>query len=566
MTGTSAGRQSKLVCSGCPTYGSIAEGTIDLPAMSHPDGQQPAEGSAHRSFGQEARRKAAVFAYVVLIAIGGLFAAWIPMIRHRFFDADEFEHAHAAWCVSKGMIPYKDFFEHHTPWYYYLLRPFFHWFDVAGSFEGATHFLFFGRALSMGLAILSVFLVVKLGRLWEHREVGLLAGLFLVSQPVFFEKAIEMRPDVLALPFFLGGLWLLLRGLAGRTSFTKEGPRYFLAAGLSLGAAIMCTQKMLFVLPGVLSGLLVWSLIGGRTSKSLESLHREMALGIRRRMLFMLAFLAGVCVPGALTWAGFALNHAGNEFIANNFLLNARWKEVVTLQLGRLIDRSWPILGLALLAAAMFAWRFFRFRERPYGGLVLLGTLVGLFAALVVMPSAYSQYYLVALPLVSLFAAKALLFLIARARGRARPALLVLALGALSALPALSLHETFGMRNDGQLARLQYVFANTKPDDVVMDGWQGLGVFRPHAFYYFFLHSEVRAMLPRPQLDAYLTALERGQIGPRLIAMDGNLFALGPRFVGIVRRNYATHDGFFYFRNGFWQAHPGGLLRTVRGY
>jgi len=36
--------------------------------------------------------------------------------------------------------------------------------------------------------------------------------------------------------------------------------------------------------------------------------------------------------------------------------------------------------------------------------------------------------------------------------------------------------------------------------------------------------------------------------------------------VGIVRRNYATHDGFFYFRNGFWQAHPGGLLRTVRGY
>jgi hypothetical protein len=145
------------------------------------------------------------------------------------------------------------------------------------------------------------------------------------------------------------------------------------------------------------------------------------------------------------------------------------------------------------------------------------------------------------------------------------------------------------MRNDGQLARLRFVFENTEPEDVVMDGWQGMGVFRPHAFHYFFLHPETVAMLPRPHLDAYLDALESGAVRPKLIAVDRNLASLGPRFQGFVTKNYVTHDGLFYFprgtwqaqgtrggpaegkrdpslRSGFWQQGQGGLLRAVRGF
>jgi uncharacterized membrane protein len=488
------------------------------------------------------------------------------MIRHRFFDADEFEHSHAAWCVSRGMLPYRDFFEHHTPWYYYALRPFFHWFDVATSVENAERFLLFGRGLSLVLAILSIFVVSRIGRLWEHRKVGLLAGLLLVSQPVFFQKAMEIRPDALALPLFLGCLWLLLRELARRTGSTTRGLRGFFGAGLSLGAAIMCTQKTLFVFPGALVGLITWSLLGGKARESLAGSHLETKVGSRSRMLLTLAFVGGVCVPAALTWAAFALHHAGDAFITNNFLLNARWKPFETGQFGWLIDTSWPILALCLPGASVSLRHFFRFRERPYGSLLLLCTLVGLLGGVLVMPSAWGQYYLMALPLACLFAAKGLLRLVEGAPRRARPVLLVLALIVLEVLPALALRESFGARNDRQLARLRYVFQNTKPEDVVMDGWQGIGVFRPHAFHYFFLHPETVAMLPGPQLDAYLNALERGQIRPRLIAMDRNLFALGPRFVGFVQKNYVSTDGFFYFPNSFWQPRPGGLLRAVRGF
>ena len=530
--------------------------------MQHHEGKRPLERSMWISLRSHMKRRP----YGVMLASAGLFLAWIPVILHRSFDADEFEHAHAAWCVFSGMLPYKDFFEHHTPWYYYALRPFFNWFDVTTSFESARHFLLFGRGLSLALATLSAFLVFQIGRFWEYRKVGLLAGLFLVSQPVFFQKAVEMRPDMLALPLFLSSLWFLLRGLTQSTnSTTTRCLRYFLRAGLGLGAAIMCTQKVLFVLPGMLTGLVIWSLSGVMARGSSMGAHLTTRVGARSRMLLTLAFLVGVIVPAALTWAAFAHYDAGGEFITNNFLLNAKWKHIETHQLHNLIVTSWPILALCLLGAAISLSRFFRLRERRYDGLLFLCTLLGLFAGVLIMPSAHAQYYLMHMPLVCLFAAQGLLFLVGRARRRARPVLLVIALLPLGVLPAFALRESSRLRNDGQLAMLRYVFDNTKPEDLVMDGWQGAGVFRPHAFHYFFLHQETLAMLPRPKLDAYLNALESGKIRPRLIAMDGHLYALGPRFQAFVKRNYVSSDGFFYFRNGLWRPRHGGLSRAVRG-
>jgi hypothetical protein len=92
------------------------------------------------------------------------------------------------------------------------------------------------------------------------------------------------------------------------------------------------------------------------------------------------------------------------------------------------------------------------------------------------------------------------------------------------------------------------VYQRTAPTDVVMDGWEGMGVFRPHAFHYFFLHAEIVAMLPPQHLAAYIDDLESGAVRPELIAMDKNLVSLGPRFVAFVHRHYASSDGFFYYR------------------
>jgi hypothetical protein len=150
-------------------------------------------------------------------------------------------------------------------------------------------------------------------------------------------------------------------------------------------------------------------------------------------------------------------------------------------------------------------------------------------------------------PIVCLWAAQALLRGVERMPQRLRPVLFGLALFGLLWKPVRGVNDEAKRRDDDQLAKLRTVFERTQPTDMVMDGWQGMGVFRPHAFYYFFLHEEVRAVLPPAPLDALLGDLESGTVRPKLIAMDENLRALGPRFVSFVESHYTSSDGFFYF-------------------
>ena len=260
-------------------------------AMQPSGGSPPIQTLTGQSSREDTKRDATAgySTRLILLATAGLLLARLPLIALRKFDPDELEHSHAAWCVSKGMLLYKDFFEHHTPWYYYTLRPFFAWFDVAGSFDSARGFLFLGRGLSFALTLLSLLLVWRIGRFWADRRVGLVAVLLLAAQPIFLQKTLEMCPDVLALPFLLAGIWLLLRGLADTTgSRTARGVGWFVGGGLAVGAAVMCTQKVLFVLPGMLAALGVWALSAETPSR-------------RFRVLSIAAFLFGVGVPDATT-------------------------------------------------------------------------------------------------------------------------------------------------------------------------------------------------------------------------------------------------------------------------
>lgn len=515
--------------------------------------------------GEGPRRRGDGAAWATTIAIAVVLAAWWPALLHRSFDADEFEHAHASWCVFQGLLPYRDFFEHHTPWYYYGLSLVLRGFDVAISYESARHFLLFGRGLSLLVTIVSVVLVVRLGSRWQGRKVGLLAGLLLVLQPMFFDKSIEIRPDVPALAFFLGGLCLLLRGMDHDGRSLARRRLAFAAAGLGLGAAIMCTQKALFVLPGLCVGLALWSLLGDGKAPAAAATDARTRVAIRSRLAFVLLFLVGVCLPAAVTWGAFALNRAGGAFITNNFLLNAKWKPIETHQLAALLSTSGPVLALGAAGGVLALVRARRGPALPHDGLVLLCTLASLTVGAFVIPSAWAQYYLMPLPLVCLFAAYALVVMVERA-GRARHLLLGLAMIGLAVLPARKLLHSLDQRNDRQLARLRHVLETTRPDDVVMDGWQGTGVFRPHAFHYFFLHRETLAMLPHAELARFLSALERGAIRPSLIAVDRHLLALGPRFRLFVRTRYESTDGFFHYPRPFWRSEPGGVLRQVGGH
>ena len=465
-------------------------------------------------------------------AILVLLLARLPSIPVRFFDPDELEHAHAAWSVSKGLVPYRDFFEHHTPWYHLLLAQFFRWFAADQSFDGAMRFLEFGRALSLVLTALSAVTIYFVGRRGASRKMGLLAALFFVGQPVIIQKLLEIRPDVPALSFFIGGLWFLQRGLDEETAARAQFFQ-FLAGGLCLGAAIMCTQKMVFVLPGAVAGLALWVLGGGKEK-----------FPVRCRAVLL--FGAGVALPGILTWGAFALRGGGRQFIFDNFVLNAKWKSRSNRHLFTTAESSAPILALGLLGAFLALRNFWRERARAYWDVFLLCTLVGLIAGIRVIPIAYRQYFLMPLTIVCLFAARGLCFLVGLAKERMRTRVIVLATIPLLILPGIELATSATDHDAQQTARLRYVFEHTSPGDPVLDGWLGTAVFRPAPGYYFFMHSELLAMLSEKQRAAYMDALETGRARPALIVLTEDLIALGPRFLSFVRQNYVTDDGLFY--------------------
>ena len=60
---------------------------------------------------------------VVVLLVAGVQVARVDHLLHRWWCADELEHLHAAWCITQGQVPFRDFFEHHTPALYYLLAP-----------------------------------------------------------------------------------------------------------------------------------------------------------------------------------------------------------------------------------------------------------------------------------------------------------------------------------------------------------------------------------------------------------------------------------------------------------
>ena len=64
---------------------------------------------------------------LVVTMLLGLLCLWVGVqtIRMTLFKSyalhgfrDEFQYAHAAWLVSKGAVPYRDFFDHHFPLLY----------------------------------------------------------------------------------------------------------------------------------------------------------------------------------------------------------------------------------------------------------------------------------------------------------------------------------------------------------------------------------------------------------------------------------------------------------------
>jgi hypothetical protein len=233
---------------------------------------------------------------------------------------------------------------------------------------------------------------------------------------------------------------------------------------------------------------------------------------------------------------------------------------------------------------------------------VLLTSALGLFAGLFVIPVPYAQYCLTFLPLFSILAATYLVGLVRTLADPVRPrraptvyptAVFVLVAAAtlasgrptvvavwvypsvvvmaaattillarrarvaaalacllitLAILPAQWTRWMADMGDDGQFAQLRFVAEQTTPDDEVLDGWSGLGVFRRHALYYWMLHPGVRAALGPDAAADLARAIISERVRPSIVILDENVRSLSPDVGPFVESRYRRVSGDLFVR------------------
>ena len=154
----------------------------------------------------------------VRVLVGITFAAVAARLFSMTFltplNWDEIEFFRATDWVRQGKVPFRDFWEHHTPLQWFVFAPF----TALTSSEGASAILFM-RWTQVPLWIAIFWLVMR----WMRRDgsggfASWTAIALAVCSSILMLPAVEYRVDVLACGLYVGGLVLLQRQTA-RSSF-----------------------------------------------------------------------------------------------------------------------------------------------------------------------------------------------------------------------------------------------------------------------------------------------------------------------------------------------------------
>ena len=470
-------------------------------------------------------------------------------------NPDEFQHLHAAYLVAEGATPYVDFFEHHTPLFYYLVAPVLTWFE-----HGFDQILRV-RLLALAFAFVSAGLLVFWAKTMRG-TLGALITVFVISANFFlfcFGSVVFL--DVFAAPWLIAAAFSL--------SQSRGRPAVAALAGFMFGISGLITQKV--IMAGM--AFVVWF-----TAPLLRS-PEDRREALRELGGFLLGG-AAAAIPLLILLGP----HAIWSFIEQTIIINLAWKaeHFPSNELFRIAATDTAVVLAStigvLRSAARIAGRQWQIigEDLPY--LFLVSLVVGLF----LLPVAWSEYLVLIMHFTVLITAMEIYaaldyfaprigsrFSIAadmnvRTRNTAivalaasvlvfyLPGLLLMkklwSLGELalmlSATVALAASAYFAAQkphalatsafvaallagplisqavwiddrtNEHQRERMDFVMQTTGETESVFDGYSGFGTFRPHAFYYWFLHDEVRVMFEPESLASDIIASFEEQMPP----------------------------------------------------
>jgi hypothetical protein len=453
-----------------------------------------------------------ILCLVASAIVGVQYVPRLRLLEVRGFNPDELEHLHFSWLVSKGLLPYRDYFEHHTPWLHYLMAPVVAAHDVETSVTEAVGTITLARELSWLFAGAILAVTALLGLRWRAPIVACAGAVFLADAAFFQDKSLEFRPDVAASALLVAAVLLMMAGLRSRAPGSPRTAWTFAGAGLCLGAAVMFTQKVLLAGPGF--ALTVLAYLARSDGARLRDRLRNVAIETACVLGPVLATL------GYFTWKG-----AGGLFVALNLAVNTGWPAVGPSGFLRELVEEDPLLvlfvtiGFVLVAAGAVREPIARRAD-----LLIVLCAASLALGLFVLPAVTRHYFLLPLPFFALLAAEGLhrvtsagLRLVHRDSAVATHAAVALVLVLLSGYPVLRFARSFDRGNTGALEAIRYVLRNAAPWETVLDGFTGFAPFRRHGYYYPFLYEHTMAIQTPEQRRALVEGLRSGAIAPKLI-------------------------------------------------
>jgi hypothetical protein len=450
----------------------------------------------------------------LLIPLGLIaFLGWSA--RTRAFDPDEFQHLQMAWLIAIGELPYRDFFEHHTPLYHLAIAPFLGDPKLMTDGTAAIRALIGLRILSIALCMIILVQTEWIARAVSDRLATRGAALILAASGIFALKGLEIRPDQLAACLMLGATLLLV------SADRAPRPIWLLAAsGAAAMLAILTTQKLVFAVPGLAFTFAV--------------------IAVRRQMTAAPIVRAALAVVGGATLAAlplltwFAANDALGVFFTDNFLLGASWprdsRQLILILSAMLRDETLlvllPVLGVIALSAR--GWR------AALWPLAVVAPMISMVVLMPLFPVVQPQYLFLWLPYAAILGGIGAGFA-TECIGNTpvlRAMTTSLILGAITLHGVLVIKTQSTAYETEAFDKLRYTVEQTPPDAKVLRAWSPGMAFRRPAFFYFSLNPEIRAVVPQRDWVMLEAGLRNGQIAPELVEMDDAMRAMPS---GIVR-------------------------------
>lgn len=422
----------------------------------------------------------------LLAALALIYVAFELFSTHHI-AWDEVEFFRATRWIAEGKVPYRDFWEHHSPLQWLVFAPVA---SVFGNGSGTSAIV----AMRIAQVPLWIALFACLNVIARRAGAGASARLcalsLLLMTPAFVRAAVEYRLDLLGNLGFVAGLMFILKAWQQPRAF-----RPWVLAGVCMSLAVLANMRLAPL--AVVAAILAFCCDPEQRRWKLNARSLWMAAGV---VPVAALFIGGLFAAGA--WPGFVDGVFRYNSVSDRLAEGLAAPFSVQL-FAPLFAKD--VSAIALWASGIVATVMLLRNVRRPGlehvvALLFIASVISVAALGVHYPYHFQTTYLLLAMMAALLLER--LFRDERRAPLARAVALAIAAGALLLdlvfIARPSSHATMRYQN----VVMNEVHRRTIPRDVVWDG-VGYALHRQPAYRYWFLPAGVRLMAEKRLIEPY---------------------------------------------------------------